>query len=87
MYLETLALMLPSGDAGMFNVAQHQLLVMIITNVIGCLLCWDIAQRKNRNPLLWAIIGALFGPLAALVVLILPAVPGSGAGSSSPKGW
>lgn len=85
MDLAGLGLLLPGSDTGMLDVAQHQLLVMLITNVIGCLLCWDIAQRKNRNPLLWAIIGALFGPLAALVVLILPAAPASPPRSGTPS--
>jgi hypothetical protein len=38
-------------------------------------LCWTVADKRGANTKLWAIMGALFGPLAIPFVLLLKKKP------------
>ena len=34
--------------------------------------CYALAQEKGKNPLLWGVLGALFGIFALIVLAFLP---------------
>jgi len=36
-----------------------------------------IARDKNRNPILWGLLGLVIGPFAMLIVAIMKRAPGS----------
>lgn len=38
-------------------------------------ICYAVAERKNRNPVIWGALGFLFSLIALIVLLILPVVP------------
>ena len=40
--------------------------------VISMLACHILAKRKGRNPVAWGVTGAVAGPLAIIVVLLIP---------------
>ena len=41
--------------------------------VFSMLICHFIARSKGRNPVAWGVSGAVLGPIAILIVLLLPA--------------
>ncbi|NKB61549.1 MAG: hypothetical protein GKR95_05220 [Gammaproteobacteria bacterium] len=45
-------------------------LVLLIA-VISVVICHMVAKRKGRGPIFWGVMGALFGPLAILVILLM----------------
>ena len=49
--------------------------VTIIIWIAMGAICYAIAERKNRSPLIWAALGVLFSVIALIVLLILPVVP------------
>jgi len=48
-------------------------IVYIVVALAFCYFCAKIAIGKNRSPLLWAILGAVFPLIALIVVALLPA--------------
>ena len=42
--------------------------------VASMLICHVIAKRKGRNPVAWGVTGAVLGPLAIPIVLLLKKV-------------
>ncbi|TVR39661.1 MAG: hypothetical protein EA402_14470 [Planctomycetota bacterium] len=64
----SLATLVPFEQSG----NHHQTMIVVISHAVGALLCLDLARRKNRNATLWAWVGLLFGPLAAIILLLLP---------------
>ena len=46
--------------------------VIFFTLVVSMLACHFIAKSKGRNPVAWGVTGAILGPLAILVLLLLP---------------
>jgi ABC-type Fe3+-siderophore transport system permease subunit len=44
----------------------------IIGGIIFAAICYFIADRKGRNPVLWAVLGFFFSLITLIVVLILP---------------
>jgi drug/metabolite transporter (DMT)-like permease len=38
--------------------------------------CYQMAQSKNRNKELWAVLGVLFGIFAVIILSVLPNLPG-----------
>ena len=67
---------IPWQEAGALSGTQHQLLIFAISHSIGALLCIDIAARKNRHLVAWGGVGLAVGPLAALVLMVLPPLQG-----------
>lgn len=37
-------------------------------------ICYSIAERKNRNKILWGVLGFIFGLLSVIIILVLPPV-------------
>lgn len=70
-----LATMLPWSDPGWLSSTAYQVLMMAVSHGIGALLCVDIAARKGRQLMPWGLLGLAIGPLAALLLLVLPALP------------
>ena len=48
--------------------------VVLISFVVFTLLSGWIAERRGRSTTLWYWLGAIFGPLAAIAVALLPPV-------------
>ena len=44
----------------------------IIGGIIFAIICYIIADRKGRNPVLWGVLGFFFSLISLIVVLILP---------------
>ncbi len=49
--------------------------VFLLLSVLLGILCHNIAQTKNRNKELWAILGFLFGIFAVIIISLLPNAP------------
>jgi len=49
-------------------------LILFFTFVVSMLACHFIAKNKGRHPVAWGLSGAILGPLAVIIVLILPAI-------------
>ncbi len=49
-------------------------IIALIISVIMGLLSAYFAKKRNRNPIRWFLIGATFGLIGVLILLILPAV-------------
>ena len=47
-------------------------LVVFLVLVVSMLLCHFIATGKGRNPIAWGVTGAILGPFAVLIILLLP---------------
>jgi hypothetical protein len=45
---------------------------LIALMVACCLLCGWIAERRERPPKLWVWLGAIFGPIALIFLIVLP---------------
>ena len=67
-----LMLTVPFDQMGISTSPFAQTVLALVTHLIGCLLCFDLARRKNRAPLFWAWVGLLVGPLAAIVLMFIP---------------
>jgi hypothetical protein len=40
---------------------------------LGCAyFCWQQARERGRRPLLWGLLGIVFGPFALIAVMLLP---------------
>ncbi len=52
-----------------------ELLMVMIWGLCGWA-CYSIAESKKRNKELWAILGALFGFIAVIIISVLPAISG-----------
>ena len=63
---------IPFDQMGLSDGSLAQTFLAVVTHLIGCLLCFDLARRKNRGPLFWAWMGLLVGPLAAIVLMFIP---------------
>lgn len=53
----------------------------IITLVVWALFAWacySIAESKNRNAVLWAVLGVLFGFISLIIIALLPPVEEKG---------
>ena len=46
-------------------------LILFLILVVSMIACHFIARRKGRNPVAWGMTGAILGPFAILVVLLL----------------
>lgn len=57
-----------------FNLKNMNAFLLLLSVLLG-ILCHNIAQSKNRNKELWAILGFLFGIFAVIVISLLPNVP------------
>ena len=44
----------------------------IFMTIVWVTVCYKIAEKKNRNQLLWAFLGFLFGFFAAIAISLLP---------------
>lgn len=49
---------------GMYEILPVGILFAVITGAV--------AGRRGRSPALWAVLGFLFGPIAPLIVAVLP---------------
>lgn len=47
-------------------------LVLFIGLAICMLGCHVIAKKKNYNPVAWGVTGAVLGPIALVIILLLP---------------
>jgi len=47
-------------------------IIIFFTLVVSMLACHFIAKNKGRNPVAWGITGALLGPIAILIILLMP---------------
>lgn len=70
---QSLLTAVPLPQTGIQAGDYQQYLAVTITHVVGGLLCYDLARRKHRHLMFWTWIGFLFGPLAAIILLLLPA--------------
>jgi hypothetical protein len=70
-----LLMTVPFDQLGISMSPYAQIVLTVVTRLIGCLLCFDLARRKNRGPLFWAWVGLLVGPLAAIVLIFIPSRP------------
>jgi len=50
-------------------------IVLLLLNVASIPLSGWIAERRGRSIKLWCWMGAIFGPIAPLVVALLPSAP------------
>jgi len=57
----------------------------LIWGVGGAIICAILAGRKNRNQVLWALLGFLFGLIAIVILAVLPTVGGRTASSRGPR--
>ena len=48
--------------------------MILIWAAVGAI-CYAVAERKNRSPVIWGAMGFLFSFIALIVLLILPAIP------------
>ncbi len=39
---------------------------------LSMLICHVIAKKKGRNPVAWGVTGAILGPVAILILLLIP---------------
>ena len=46
--------------------------VLFLLFALSMLVCHVIAKRKGRNPVAWGISGAILGPLAIVILLLMP---------------
>lgn len=46
-------------------------IVLFLTFVVSMFVCHFIAKQKGRNPVAWGLTGAIIGPLAIPIVLLL----------------
>ena len=46
--------------------------VLFLLFALSMLACHVIAKRKGRNPVAWGISGAILGPLAIVILLLMP---------------
>lgn len=44
----------------------------IIGGIIFAVICYIIADRKGRNPVLWAVLGFFFSLISLIVIALLP---------------
>ncbi|MTI49671.1 hypothetical protein [Sporosalibacterium faouarense] len=42
---------------------------LIVVRIFSTILCYRIAKKRNRNPLLWGIIGLIFGIIGLILIL------------------
>jgi len=41
--------------------------------LVACMVaCHIIAKNKGRNPIAWGVTGAIFGPFAILILMLMP---------------
>lgn len=50
------------------------LLGTLLIGVVFGIACWALARRKGRDTVGWLLTGLCFGPIALLVIALLPAV-------------
>ncbi|MDH5444303.1 MAG: hypothetical protein OEY52_02030 [Gammaproteobacteria bacterium] len=48
-------------------------MIIFIGLIICMLACHFMAKRKGYNPVAWGVTGAVLGPIALIVILLLPA--------------
>lgn len=48
----------------------------LITLILVSALCYKLAKEKNRDEVVWAILGFLFSLIALLILLCLPKLEG-----------
>ena len=46
--------------------------ILFLILAICMIACHLTAKRKGRNPIAWGISGAIFGPVAVIIILLLP---------------
>ncbi len=64
------------------NLEGYQDVLFIITYGLAILILSIVADRKNRNPLVWALIGGLFFPCSLIWLAFLPGLCLKGNGES-----
>ena len=62
------------------NLEGYQDVLFIITYGLAILILSIVADRKNRNPLVWALIGGLFFPCSLIWLAFLPGLCPEGNG-------
>ena len=48
-------------------------MVLFFTFIVCMLACHFVAKKKGYNPVAWGVSGAIVGPVALIVILLLPA--------------
>jgi SAM-dependent methyltransferase len=56
-----------------------------IVCVISAIILWNLAEKRGANTLFWAIMGAVFGPLAIPFVFLTKKIPARSTGSTQRK--
>jgi len=73
--MEDLPSQMESFQAQMASLEAHLTQVLWISTVLSfvfALACSYVAVRRGHNALRWAMMGALLGPIALLIVVIIP---------------
>ena len=45
------------------------LILSLLIAIVCAVVCHQLARRRDRNPVLWGVLGALFGPFAIPFIL------------------
>ncbi len=47
------------------------LLVLLIVTILSIIVCYQMAEKRGADPVFWAVMGAIFGPLAIPVIYFM----------------
>lgn len=45
--------------------------IVVAISLVFAAICFVMAKKKNRSPVLWAILGFLFGPIPVVILALM----------------